>query len=160
MVTIESESFNRALFDELVPLGQKCWDENTIAKAETCAFYGERDFYIDPDFDTYQRLAVLGVLVIVTVRDEGRLVGFMAGFTHSSLHHKKILCAIADSIYLEPEFRSHTPIVAARFETEMTSRGVQIISCPTHEGGPVHEFLKAMGYVGDDIVMEKRLCVS
>jgi hypothetical protein len=36
---------------------------------------------------------------------------------------------------------------------------VGIIGWPVHLNGPVYDVLKAKGYVGDDIVMEKRLCV-
>ena len=46
-----------------------------------------------------------------------------------------------------------------RFEKEMAARGSIIIGWPTHPDGPVYELLKARGYVADDIVMEKRLCV-
>ena len=43
----------------------------------------------------------------------------------------------------------------------MRERNVQIIGWPTHVDGPMYALLKARGYVGDDIVMEKRLpCVS
>ncbi len=157
---VSIEPFGRALFEELLPLAQKCWQESTRIKGPSCAYYGDRDFTIEPDFDCYMRLSEAKNLIVVTVRDDSKLVGFMAGFMHTALHHKHIRCAIGDTIYIEPEFRSLTPIVAEKFESEMNSRGVQIISWPTHEGGPVYEFLKAMGYVGDDIVMEKRLCVS
>jgi hypothetical protein len=160
-VKVAVEPFTQALFDELLPLAQKCWQESTEAKAEKCAFYGERDFAIEPDFDAYQRLADAGTLVVVTLRNEAKLVGYVVGFSYRALHHKHIIGGIGDTFYIEPEFRSYAPIVAARFEKELTSLGVGIIGWPTTEGGPVHTMLKAMGYVGDDIVMEKRIiCVS
>jgi len=148
------EAFNRALFDELLPLAQKCWKESTADKAEKCAFYGEREFEIEPDFEAYERLG--DSLVVVTLRNDA-LVGYLVGFSYQALHHKHILGGIADTMYVEPEFRSYAPVVAERFEKEMRDRGVGIIGWPTTENGPVHTLLKSMGYVGDDIVMEKRI---
>jgi len=60
-------------------------------------------------------------------------------------------------MYIEPDYRSHTWAVAKRFEKEMAQLGAQILGWPAHLNGPVYEVLKARGYVGDDIVMEKRL---
>jgi hypothetical protein len=157
-VKIEKEAFSAQLFAEILPLAKKCWDESTKAKGETCAFYGERDFDIEPDREAYQQLSDRGSLVIVTVRDNGILKGYVVGFSYRGLHHQKIKGGIGDSIYLEPEYRSYFAVVADKFENELKALGVQIIGWPVTPDGPIHEVLKARGYVGDDIVMEKRLC--
>jgi hypothetical protein len=156
-VKIEKEQFSEELFIELLPLAKKCWEESTKAKGETCAFYGERDFDIEPHIEAYQHLSDKGALVIVTLRDEG-LKGYVVGFTYQGLHHQKIKGGIGDSIYIEPEYRSYFAVVAEKFENELRALGVQIIGWPVTPDGPIHEVLKARGYVGDDIVMEKRLC--
>lgn len=158
--SITRETFNSELAAEMLPLSQKCWNESTLFKKDTCAYYGERDFAIEPDTEAYQRLSDQGVLVVVTLRAESKLQGYVIGFLYNSLHHKKIPCGFGDSIYIEPEYRSHTWAVAKRFEEEMKTLGAQIIGWPVHFEGPVYEILKAKGYIGDDIVMEKRLCVS
>ena len=159
-IVIEREAFNAALAAEMLPLAQKCWNESTAFKGETCAYYGERDFDIEPDTDAYQALADQGKLVVVTLREDTELKGYVIGFTYTSLHHRKIPCGFGDSIYIEPEYRSHTWAVAKRFESEMQKRGAQIIGWPVHLNGPVYEVLKAKGYSADDVVMEKRLPVS
>lgn len=146
---------------EILPLGQKCWNESTVEKAERCAFYGERDFQIEPNLEAYQRLADTGALVLVTLRDEGKLKGYVSGFTYRALHHRRILGGIGDSIYIEPEYRSYAVVMVDRVEEQFGSMGVGIIGWPTQEGGAVHQVLKAKGYIGDDIVMEKRIkCAS
>lgn len=157
-VTIECEPFNLEVAAEILPLAQACWEESTLIKKETCAYYGERDFAVEPDMDVYEGLAAKGSIVLVTLRDD-TLKGYVIGFTYRSLHHKKILCGHGDSIYIEPEYRSYTAIVAEKFERAMSDLKVQAIGWPTHIDGPVYEVLKARGYVGDDIIMEKRLCV-
>jgi hypothetical protein len=157
-VVIEKEPFTLELFQELLPLAQKCWEESTVNKAETCAYYGERDFQIDPDTSEYQRLADLGSVVLVTLRDGGVAKGYVVGFLYRSWHHRKILCGNGDSIYIEPGYRSYTAVMAERFEKEFFGMGAEIIGWPTHVNGPVYEILKSRGYVGDDVLMEKRLC--
>jgi len=156
-VTIQREAFTREIFAEILPLAQKCWEESTVVKKETCAYYGERDFAIEPDVEGYLSLAEQGTLVLVTLRDEGRLQGYLVGFTYRSMHHQRILCGIGDSVYVEPDYRPYTGVVAEKFEAEMRSLGVEIIGWPVHIDGPVYQVLKARGYVGDDVVMEKRI---
>ncbi len=158
MIAIGVEPFSQALYDEVLPLARKCWQESTEQKLQTCAFYGDRDFDVEPEYSEYQRLHDLGALVFITLRDE-KLVGYIVGILYKSHHHKGIQCAGGDSIYIESDYRSYTPVMVSRFEKELTERGVKIIGWPTTQGSAVYELLKSMGFVGDDIVMEKRLCV-
>ena len=153
---IAREPLTHELFTEILPLAQKCWEESTKNKGETCAYYGEREFQVEPDEKSYQEFSDNGRLVLITLRNE-KLLGYVIGIVYSSLHHKKILCGFGDTIYIEPEYRKHTWAVIKRFESEMQALGIQIIGWPTHVNGPVYELLKAKGYVGDDIVMEKRI---
>jgi hypothetical protein len=157
-ISIAKEAFTAETAAEVLPLCRKCWAESTDFKGESCAYFGDRDFVIEPDTDAYLRLADQGSLVLVTLRDGEEMKGYVIGFTYTALHHKGILCGIGDSIYIEPGFRSHTWAVAKRFEKEMSEAGAKILGWPVHFNGPVYDVLKAKGYVGDDIVMEKRLC--
>lgn len=157
-VTIQTEPFDAAIFEELLPLIQKGWDECSTIKAETCAFHGNRDFVIKPAFETYKKLADAGSMVLVTLRDHGVLQGYVEGFLYQALHHTGVLCGIGDAIYIEPGYRSHVLKMIVRFEDELRNLKAEIIGWPTHINGPLYKVLKAHGFVGDDIVMEKRLC--
>jgi hypothetical protein len=155
-IRIEQEVFSEALAAEMLPLGQACWDESTLVKKRSCAFYGERDFSVDPDMERYGALAKAGLMVVVTLRN-GALKGYLLGFACRSLHSKKIICGSVDSIYVDPEYRAYTAVLAEKFEQEVVGRrGAEIISWSTHIDGPIYQILKARGYVGDDVTMEKR----
>ena len=156
---IAVEPFSRELYEEILPLARKCWSENTEQKLKTCAFYGDRDFAVEPDYETYQQIDKTRPILILTLRDSAILTGYVVGLLYNSWHHKRIKCIGCDSVYVEPSYRSFAPVLIKRFEKEAAERGVEIIGWPTTQNGPVHELLKAMNYVGDDIVMEKRLCV-
>jgi hypothetical protein len=155
---IDREAFSVELFNELLPLARKCWQESSALKADSCVFAGERDLVIEPDLENYQKIS--DSLIIVTLRDEGKLVGYLVGFLYRSPHHKKILCGNGDSIYVEPAYRSYAVVLTERFEKESQAAGAQIIGWPTHPDGPVYRLLKARGYTVDDVVMEKRLCAQ
>lgn len=156
-IAIEKESFNLELYAEILPLAQKCWEESTMFKGETCAYFGERDFMVEPDLAVYEKFANHGSVVVVTLRENTILKGYVVGFTHYSLHHKKILCGHGDSIYIEPEHRSYTCIVIDKFERAMKELNVQMIGWPAHVDGPVYQVLKNRGFVNDDVIMEKRI---
>lgn len=155
---ITVQTYTDALHAEILPLAQKCWEESTEAKAERCAFYGERSFQIEPDVERYKQLQASGALIIVTLRQYESLLGYVVGFTYRALHHKKILGAIGDSIYVEPRWRSSAGPLVDYFVEELERRGVQIIGWPCDPEGYVCKLLEARGFVGDDLVMEKRLC--
>lgn len=160
-VVVDTEPLTDELFAQIVPLAQKCWDESTAVKGEDCAYHGERSFAIEPDSEQYMALQKSGALLIITLRDEGTLRGYLIGIHYRALHHRKVTCGLGDSMYLEPQYRfHHAGAVAEKFEAEMTARGAGIIGWPAHLKSPLYEFLKARGYVGDDIVMEKRLETS
>lgn len=159
MVAIGIETYTAELAKEIIPLGQKCWDESTAFKGSSCAFYGERDFLIEPDTEQYQKLADQKALVLLTLRDGDRLQGYAIGILYRSLHQRNVIAGNADSCYIEPEYRSYTPVLIERFEKELKARGAVIVGWAAHVQGPLYSVLKARGYVGDDLVMEKRLCV-
>ena len=159
-ISIDEEPFSLQVAAEILPLAQKGWDESTLIKQGTCAYFGARAFSIEPDVERYTELAAQGLLLLMTLRDDTILQGYLLGLTYRSLHHKRILCGIADALYVQPDYRAYTTLMAEKFEAAMRGREVEIIGWPTHIEGPVYEVLKARGYVGDDIVMEKRLCVS
>jgi hypothetical protein len=157
---IEKEILTEQLYSEILPLARKCWEEGTRNKGESCAYYGERDFAVEPDFPEYLNLAARDALLLLTLRDGEVLKGYALGILYGSLHHKGIRCGFGDSVYIEPDCRSFTTALINRFEAEFKAAGAHIIGWPVHINGPVYGILKARGYVGDDIVMEKRLPVA
>jgi hypothetical protein len=157
VITIEREVFSRDTAAEILPLAQRSWEESTVFKKESCAYFGDRDITLDPDIDRYVALSEQGSVVLMALRDSGVLQGYIIGLVYRSLHHKPITGGIGDLTHIEPSYRSYTAVMIEKFEREMKALDVDVIGWPTHIDGPVYEVLKARGYVGDDIVMEKRI---
>src|SRR5262249_35281533 len=130
---IAKEPLTPELLAEITPLAQKCWDESTQIKGESCAYHDERDFLIEPDGDQYLTLASVAALTVITLRNEGKLEGYLVGILYRSLHHRKILCGLGDSMYLEPQHRfAYAASVAQMFESEMRAKGAGIIGWPAN----------------------------
>ena len=156
-VTIAVEPLSRELFDETLPLARKGWAESTIAKAETCAWYGERDFDVDPDFEQYEALAHVGALVVMTMRASGVLVGYLTGTCWKGMHHRHFVVAQSDSFFVEPAYRGHVRRLVRAYEQEMIRRGAVALNWLTHTNGPVYKLLLSRGYVADETMLEKRV---
>lgn len=159
-VVIALEAFSDPLVAELLPLAQACWNESSVAMADSCAFYGTRDFEIQPDLREYRRLAELGALVILVLRAGGAARGYALGWTYRPMHHQVVTAAMGDTFYVDPAYRAYAGVLIDRFTAELEAREVAIIGWPATQHGYLHRLLVARGFVGNEIVMEKKLCAS
>jgi len=157
-VTIQREPYSDALGHELLPLAQKCWDEGTVLKGENCAYHAFRNVSIEPDFTMYMELAQKNALIIFTVRDDALLVGYVVAMVYYSPHHCKILTANGDSIYVQPEYRTHSVSLVEKVINEVKLTGAKTMNWAVSPNSPMYDLLGSFGFVGDEVVMEKLLC--
>lgn len=85
----------------------------------------------------YLELEKLGILFVITVRAEGRLVGYFTGFTMPHLHYLGAgPWAMTDMYYIQPEYRSGSGLkLFRRFKQIARERGCRfaVTSCKVHE---------------------------
>jgi hypothetical protein len=81
---------------ETPPLFEQHWREVALNKDA---------IRLDPDWDRYFQLDAAGVLQILTVRVEGKLVGYHFVFIYPHLHYFSTSSAETDMFYLTPEYR-------------------------------------------------------
>lgn len=157
-MNISIEPFTRELAAEIIPLGQKAWDECSEIKKDTCAYHGQRGLPIDPHIEQYLYLENNNLLITMTLRDENeKLRGYALLITYYSLHLKNELCGNVDTFYVEPEYRKFMPRFMSKIEKELTARNVSIIGWPVTATGKLCQILKKRGYIADDVVMELKL---
>lgn len=72
---------------------------------------------LDPDWERYASWDALGALVIVTVRDGTRMVGWHWSLKGFHPHYKSTLFGMQDLYYLLPEYRSMPTIGLRMFMT-------------------------------------------
>lgn len=156
-LTIACEDFTQKLADEIMPLGQKSWNECSEIKKDTCSFHGERGFVIQPDIPQYLNLAGSGSLIAMTLRDEQKaLHGYALIIFYRSLHHAPVRCANVDTFYIEPDRRAYMRSFIAAMEKQFFEREIVVVGWPTSPSGKLFGILQLMGYAPDDVVMEKR----
>lgn len=98
MITYQEESAQDCL-EEIKPIIKLHWEEIALHKDK---------IKLNPDFDKYLLLDSLGMLHILTARDEGELVGYFISFIQPNMHYKAELFAINDILYIKPEHRKGT----------------------------------------------------
>lgn len=81
---------------------------------------------LDKDEAAYQEMADIGMLHIVTVRQDGILVGYIAGFVRGHYHYKSTLHAFTDVFWLRPDCRKGMIGVKLfrEYERTLKARGV------------------------------------
>ena len=64
-----------------------------------------KEFPLDPAWDKYENLWKQGALKIVTVKNDGVLIGYIIYFITPHLHYQTCLTAVEDIYFLKKEYR-------------------------------------------------------
>lgn len=94
-ITYQLETVNKFLGD-VEDLCELHWSEIALDKDKVP---------LDPDIATFKMLEDVGQLVIVTVRDDGKLIGYHFSLVRPHLHYKSSLTAYVDMYFLHPDYR-------------------------------------------------------
>lgn len=81
-----------------------------------------------PDMFRYTEMEKLGKLLICTIREQGRLIGYSLYFVDTHIHYKHTLFAMNDILFLLPEYRKDGLALKllAYCEVQMRRLGVDI----------------------------------
>lgn len=87
-------------------------------------------FKLDPDYDKYAEREDRGELLYVTLRNQGKLVGYYIGFVGRALHYQGCVQAQMDIIYVEPVARGNKGgmLVGLAVKAEHRRRGVNFMT--------------------------------
>ncbi|RZI60692.1 MAG: GNAT family N-acetyltransferase [Pseudomonas sp.] len=127
----------RDLKAEMLPLLTRHWREIALNHA---------DVPLDIDHDQYDALDESGALHILTVRQEGKLIGYHVAIVSGHLHYKSTLHGITDVYWIAPE-RRHGVTGMRMFqavERELKAIGVRKLFTATKlhlDQGPLFERL-------------------
>lgn len=150
MITFQQEKW-REFAKEAQPIFTKHWEELAL----------DRDkIDLSLDHPKYEQLDEVGALHIVTVRKNGRLVGYFLSFLMIHPHYKEAgLMAVTDFYYLLPEARSGGTGAKLFIEVEklLRKRGVVkvYLSCKLHQDHT--KLFKRLGWRPTDTTFTKYL---
>ena len=148
-VEIKQTTLSRGIIEEMGPLLDAHFMDT------------EKDRYagVDGDWLAYQNLQDRGMFYFYTLRVDGVLAGYVGYLLSPSLHHKAVLGALCDLIYVAPIFRGK--MFASKMmriaEKDMKELGAQEIMQSVkvaHDFGPI---LERLGYEMIEHVYSKRI---
>ncbi len=104
--------------EEAKPLFPRHWEELALDKDNVP---------LDPQYDEYLRRDANGQILLVVMRDAGKLAGYFVGFVAPGLHYQTCLTLTLDIFWIAPEHRGQMGGVRLfkAVEAEAKRRGVQ-----------------------------------
>ena len=123
--------------DEIKPLLDEHWKEIALH---------QDDIKLEPNWNSYSRMAEQGALRVYTARKNGKLVGYFVVFVLPSMHYMRHLFANNDILFLKKsERKGTTGIRLIKFAVqELTNEGVTLINVnvkKSQDFGPVMEHI-------------------
>lgn len=138
MITYQEESF-KDCFDDMLPLLVEHWEEVAIYKDKV---------RLEIDQERYQMMDDLGLLHIVTARDDGVLIGYYVSFLNRHLHYSKTLYALNDVLFLDIPYRKQG-VAKEMFkyaEDRLKERGVDVIVIHMKTDHPFKSLCTGLGF--------------
>lgn len=150
MVQITSEKW-ATIDQDIEAVAAYHWDDLALDKLL---------FVRDLDHEKYFQMDQLGMLHIVTARDDGKLVGYIICFVMPHIHYKSSgLVALADMYFILKEYRQGgLGVRMFRYmEAGLKFRGVirAHMSCKLHENHT--KLFEGMGWTLTDLTFSKLL---
>lgn len=103
---------------------------------------------LNPDYDLYKALDLMGNLKIYTMRTDDELTGYNVFFIKDHIHYKDHKFAINDVVYIHPDYRHDvdTPNFINYCEDKLKEEGVSVVTYHMKEHKPFHTLMGFLGY--------------
>lgn len=135
-IQVETVESVRDDINELIYLH---WDEIALNKDK---------IKLAPDWETYELLDKLGKLSIVTIRENGKLIGYCIEIMNKHMHYKNNIFAMNDIFFIHPDYRKSMKGVRLfkAVEKNLIKHGVDVwvVHIKTHMSAA--PLLKRMGF--------------
>ena len=138
MLSFQKERFSDIL-EELPEIFYRHWEEVALDRTVIT---------LDPDWERYAQLDKMNQLHMMTVRDDGVLIGYFLAFVWPHIHYKSSMTAWSDIFYLMPEYRfGWTGYKLFKHAEKMLKvLGVQKSYVMTKRHIPLNMLMKRLGY--------------
>lgn len=125
--------------EELVPLLEKHYEE--------IAMYQDK-IEFNPDYDKYLSLEELGIIHLVTAREEGEIVGYHLSLVSPNLHYSDHLYAVNDIVFLKEELRkTKTGLEMFKYaEDTLKEKGVSVLTVHMKTKQPFDSLCEGLSY--------------
>jgi GNAT superfamily N-acetyltransferase len=114
---------------------------------------------LNPDWEEYNKLEQANKFILITVRLDSALIGYIAFFIKPHIHYKDLVVASNDVLYLKKEYRLGMTGVRMLKYAEQTVKelGANKITWHVKHSSDFRPILHRMGYFDEDIIVGKIL---
>lgn len=148
MITAQVETLDQAALDEMQPLFPTHYEEVSEHRMAGVP--------LDPQYDVYLSRSAAGQVLYVTLRDAGRLVGYLVSFVMPGLHYKSCLTATGDIFFVYPDRRGMEggKLLFSTWIRECKRRGIRLaqIGIKSRHAKYARPLVEAMGFQEAEIM--------
>jgi GNAT superfamily N-acetyltransferase len=112
------------------------------------------DLPLDPDYSRYLRASRAGALQVLTLRVDHVLVGYTVVLLTTSSHHRTVLVAHGEAMYVAPAHRRHARTLLRLTLECARKRGAKRMGWFVNPDHPVYHFLTRHGFEEDEVMLE------
>jgi ribosomal protein S18 acetylase RimI-like enzyme len=148
-VVVQRELFYE-IMRELPPLFIAEWEE---------AGRGEQRQQLNPAWDKYIALELQGILTLHTMRDRGKLIGYVFNIIYPHLHFADTVYGYIDALYVLPEYRNTDGPEEMLLLNELFLRGegVARIQIAVPPAKWLYKLVKKLQYIRTEVIHMKWL---
>ncbi len=138
MITYQEELYDD-IIEEMKPLFVEHYHE--------VAMYQDK-IDLNPDYVAYKAMADAGVIHFLTVRDEGKMIGYTVTLLHAHPHYKDHDMAVNDILYVHPDYRHGevAPTLLSKLEQIMKQNGVSVMTFHMKTHKPFETLMSFLAY--------------
>lgn len=141
------------ILDEVIPLWSRHWEVSAV---------DQEAVLLDPNIAAYRQMASAGILHIVTVRKDGRLIGYYFSVVMKRGLHYGVKEAHCDIYYVDTRDTPMAVLALYRglfrhMEIEMRKLGVTRLITMTKQHADLSPLWESLGYSPHEYTFYKRL---
>jgi len=148
MLTAQVEELTSETLEEAKPLLPAHYDE--LAEHKLAGIP------LDPQYGLYLARASAGQVLYITLRFEGRLVGYLVSFVAPGMHYQSCLTATGDIFFVFPDKRGLEggKLLFTAWVKECRRRGIQLaqVGMKSRHAKYVRPLLEAIGFVETEVI--------
>lgn len=162
MITYRNETAHRMLtfFAEIQVMAKEEQATQVMLERHWVELADHKDLMVlDPDYEKYRRMVERDALVIITAREDEKLIGYVVIICDTHLHYKTLKVALEDIHYVDPAYRRHGIFTGMLIEAErvLSERGIKIALFRVKPKSDHGALFEGQGYAPLETVWGKRL---
>lgn len=148
LITAQVEELTAETLEEAKPLLPAHYDE--LAEHKLAGIP------LNPQYGLYLARAAAGQVLYVTLRDQGKLVGYLVSFVAPGMHYQDCLTATGDIFFVYPDHRGLEggKLLFTTWIKECKRRGIRLaqVGMKTRHAKYVRPLLEAIGFVETEVI--------